>query len=53
MSRELIIENAVKEIAATANKYPAVVMIHDISDWRIVWMSENGLKYLGLTLEKI
>lgn len=48
-----IIEKAVNEIAAVANKIPAVTVIHDLRDWRVAWMSERGLKLLGLTQEEV
>ncbi|RZK21008.1 MAG: LuxR family transcriptional regulator [Pedobacter sp.] len=37
----------------TFNNMPGVVIIHDLRDWSIAYMSENGLKQLGATLEEI
>lgn len=53
MPVENIINNAVAEIAAVANKLPGVVIIHDFRDWSVVWMSERGLEVLGLTLKEV
>jgi DNA-binding CsgD family transcriptional regulator len=47
------ISSAVNKIAATANKLPGVVVIHDLRDWSIVWMSDRGLRSLGLSLEEV
>jgi len=32
---------------------PGVVILHDLRDWSIAYMSERGLKQLGLTLEQV
>ncbi len=32
---------------------PTIVIIHDIRDWSVVYMSSNGLSILGLTLDQI
>ena len=53
MSVKKIINAAVSEIAAVADKLPGVVIIHDLRDWSVVWMSGPGLKALGVTLEEI
>ncbi len=53
MPVEKIINDAVAEIAAVADKLPGVVIIHDFRDWSVVWMSERGLTALGLTMEEV
>ena len=53
MSVQKIIDAAVAEIAGVADKLPGVVIIHDLRDWSVVWMSGPGLKALGVTLEEI
>ena len=53
MPVEKIIDAAVAEIAVVADKLPGVVIIHDLRDWSVVWMSGPGLKALGVTLEEI
>ena len=40
-------------IAATADDLPGVVIIHDLRDWSVAWMSERGLKQLGASLDEI
>jgi DNA-binding CsgD family transcriptional regulator len=47
------ISKAVAEIAAVADKLPGVVVIHDLRDWAVVWMSSRGLTELGVSLEDI
>ncbi|MEJ7779892.1 MAG: hypothetical protein WKF68_09880 [Daejeonella sp.] len=32
---------------------PAVLIIHDISNWKVIWMSEQGLKGLNISLEEV
>ncbi len=53
MSIEKKIQAAVAEIAKVADKLPGVVIIHDLRDWSMVWMSESGLKLLGVSLEEV
>ncbi|MBC8051464.1 MAG: helix-turn-helix transcriptional regulator [Sphingobacteriaceae bacterium] len=43
----------INSIAAVSKHLPAVVIIHDLRDWSVVWMSERGLQQLGVTLEEI
>ena len=43
----------IDEIASIASKLPGVVIIHDLRDWAVAWMSPNGLERLGVTLEEI
>ncbi len=40
-------------IAAGAVMLPAVVIVHDISNWQVCWMSEQGLKGLNITLDEV
>lgn len=48
-----IIEQAVADIAKIAHQIPAVMIVHDLRDSSVVWMSERGLKPLGLKLEEL
>ncbi|NRF38147.1 helix-turn-helix transcriptional regulator [Pedobacter foliorum] len=47
------ISNAIANISAIADELPCVVIIHDLRDWSVVWMSDRGLKQLGVTLEEV
>jgi DNA-binding CsgD family transcriptional regulator len=40
-------------IAAHANDLPGAVIIHDLRDWSVAWMSERGVKLIGVSLEEI
>jgi DNA-binding CsgD family transcriptional regulator len=50
---KVIIAESIAEIAAVANKLPGVVIIHDLRDWSVVWMSERGLKELSVSLAEV
>lgn len=50
---ESIIEQSIAGIAAIADKLPGVVIIHDLRDWSVAWMSARGLKYLGISLAEV
>jgi DNA-binding CsgD family transcriptional regulator len=47
------INRAVAEIAAVADNLPGVVIIHDLRDWSVAWMSDRGLKELGVSLAEV
>jgi DNA-binding CsgD family transcriptional regulator len=47
------ISESIAEIAAVADKLPGVVIIHDLRDWSVAWMSARGLAELNITLEEI
>jgi DNA-binding CsgD family transcriptional regulator len=47
------INKSIAEIAAVAHKLPGVVVIHDLRDWSVAWMSPRGLAGLGVTLEEL
>lgn len=47
------IKTNIKELAKTADKMPGAVIIHDLRDWAVLWMSDWGLKQLGVTLNQI
>ncbi len=47
------INRSIAEIAAVADKLPGAVIIHDLRDWSVAWMSARGLKSLGITLEQL
>ena len=48
-----VITAKIATIATTAAELPGVVIIHDLRDWSVAWMSERGLNQLGVTLEEI
>ncbi len=52
LSEKIIQENIIK-IEAIADKLPGVIIIHDLRDWSIAWMSPLGLEKLGTSLEEI
>ena len=47
------ITNSVRAFSETAEKMPGVVIVHDLRDWSIVWMSRSGLDLLGLSLKEV
>ncbi len=47
------INNAIAQIAPIADNLPGVVIIHDLRDWSVAWMSNRGLKQLNVSLEAI
>jgi len=57
MTQNALIQNrindAVAKISAVADELPGAVVLHDLRDWSVVWMSEKGLRQLGVTLEEI
>ncbi len=52
LSEKIIRENIIT-IEAIADKLPGVVIIHDLRDWSVAWMSPRGLALLGTSLEEI
>ncbi len=47
------LEDQIRIVAASSGKLPGVVIIHDISDWTVSWMSEYGLKELEISLAEV
>lgn len=47
------LEEQIKIVAAGATKLPGAVIIHDIQDWTVTWMSDYGLKALKISLEEV
>ena len=47
------IKESIAEIAAVAHKLPGVVIIHDLRDWSVAWMSPRGLGQLNISLEEL
>ena len=47
------IQNKISEIAQVANDLPGVIIIHDIRDFSVVYMSPSGTKILGVTMEEL
>lgn len=50
---EVIIKQAISDISSTGNEMPGVVIVHNLIDWSIAWMSARGLELLGISLEEI
>jgi DNA-binding CsgD family transcriptional regulator len=48
-----IIKQKIKDVSALADDIPGVVILHNLNDWSVVWMSERGLKQLGASLEEV
>jgi DNA-binding CsgD family transcriptional regulator len=46
-------EKSIAEFSIVAEKLPGVVIVHDLRDWAVAWMSSSGLKLLGLSLEEV
>lgn len=53
MLPETIIKENIANIEAIANNLPGVVIIHDLRDWSVAWMSPRGLALFGTSLEEI
>lgn len=47
------IEIEISKITLVADKLPGVVIVHDMRDWSVVWMSSRGLKELGISAEEV
>ena len=47
------IKDLISEIEAVQDRLPGVIIIHDLSDWSVVWISSNGLEMLDVTKEEI
>ena len=50
---QLIIQTNIAAISPVADKLPGVIIIHDLRDWSVAWMSRRGLEQLGVTLDEI
>jgi DNA-binding CsgD family transcriptional regulator len=53
MKNDYLIEQKVREIAATADQYPGVVIMHSLAYNRVEYMSARGLALLGTTLPEL
>ncbi|SDD22886.1 regulatory protein, luxR family [Mucilaginibacter pineti] len=47
------VTSKINEFARFAEQMPGVVIIHHISDFSVVYMTANGLKLLGVTLQEL
>ena len=52
-SLQLKIQQKIAEIAQVTSELPGVIIIHNIHDLSVVYMSSNGTKWLGVSLEEI
>jgi len=46
-------QEKINQIAAVADMLPESIIIHKVSDWTVIWMSQRGLDYLNAPLEEI
>lgn len=53
MTDEARIAQKIAEIAATADQYPGVVIIHHVPTQTVCYLSDWGLRLLGATLEEL
>ncbi|MES2061773.1 MAG: helix-turn-helix transcriptional regulator [Bacteroidota bacterium] len=56
LNKERVPKQLVPQIeayAAAFNSLPCAVIVHDLRDWSVVYMSERGLKSLNTTLREI
>ncbi|MDO7877482.1 LuxR C-terminal-related transcriptional regulator [Hymenobacter sp. ASUV-10] len=53
MTDEELITKKIAEIAAAADQYPTVVIIHHVPTQTVRYLSEWGLRLLGATLEEL
>jgi DNA-binding CsgD family transcriptional regulator len=47
------LEDQIGIVAAGAAKLPGAIIVHDIRDWTVIWMSGYGLKGLKISLEEV
>ncbi|WP_316830834.1 helix-turn-helix transcriptional regulator [Pedobacter aquatilis] len=47
------IRNLINKHVDSFNQIPGVVILHETSNWTVVYMSDKGLKQLGLTLDEV
>lgn len=47
------IEDKIREIAATADEIPGVIIIHELPDFVVHYMSPRGLNAIGMTLAQV
>lgn len=47
------IDDKLHELSRTANEIPGVIIVHHIPTFSVEYISERGLNYFGITLEKI
>lgn len=50
---EQLIQRKIDELKSFEQQLPAVIIIHDIRDSTVVYMSQRGLDDLGITLEEL
>ncbi len=52
MSHENL-KNQITLLSAAAAKLPGVVIVHNIHDWKVTWLSNYGLKGPRLSLGEV
>ena len=52
-TQQLKIQQKIAEIAQVTSELPGVIIIHNIQDLSVVYMSSNGTEWLGVSLEEI
>ncbi|RYY57451.1 MAG: LuxR family transcriptional regulator [Chitinophagaceae bacterium] len=50
---DILVAEGIREIERIADKLPGVVIIHDLRDLSVAWMSASGLALLGITLKEL
>lgn len=50
---ELLIEHKIDKLAAVSGELPGVLIIHTAHDFKVKYMSEAGLRQLGISLEEV
>jgi DNA-binding CsgD family transcriptional regulator len=50
---EQAIQTKIEQLRAVENDIPAVIIVHDIRDSSVVYMSQRGLDNLGITMEEM
>src|SRR6478736_4702791 len=53
MDIEIQIQEKIKEIDAVSKDLPSVIILHDIRTMTTVYMSERGLRTLGITMDEL
>lgn len=47
------INDSIAELSLQADNFPAVILLHNIKDGAVVWISDSGLKQLNITMKEI
>ncbi|MDF3077928.1 MAG: helix-turn-helix transcriptional regulator [Sphingobacteriaceae bacterium] len=50
---ELLMQEKINKVAGVSGELPGVVIVHTVHDFKVQYMSEAGLKPLGISLEEV